>query len=249
MDSFDDLLAPSRRALEDNPFEDPFAQPRSSSPDPWASYSRHPEHNPFQDEQVSAIHSEPEPTSEAATSFDPLESAAVNDTEPDSSIYGSSPQTPTLKSPGFRESAPSPEIRKHPIPEPDPELEPTSPSLASPITEHKSVPQSTPSVSNNGTSFSPTPTFRSSSSFGKHDGVIVTPLDQQSSGSGFENSFASLALGGETLGGWQSAVQSTFVNSTDASSSKEPSLDDDDEDNRPVLQSARTASVCFRVPF
>ena len=38
MDSgFDDLLAPSRDVM-DNPFQDPFSQARSSSPDPWASY-------------------------------------------------------------------------------------------------------------------------------------------------------------------------------------------------------------------
>ncbi|TBU27285.1 Vps5-domain-containing protein [Dichomitus squalens] len=34
---FDDLLAPSRDVM-DNPFGDPFAQGRSSSPDPWASF-------------------------------------------------------------------------------------------------------------------------------------------------------------------------------------------------------------------
>ncbi len=39
MDSgFDDLLAPSRDVMN-NPFQDPFSQARSSSPDPWASYS------------------------------------------------------------------------------------------------------------------------------------------------------------------------------------------------------------------
>jgi hypothetical protein len=48
MDGFDDLLAPSKRALEDNPFENPFAQHRSSSPDPWASFASQLEHNPFQ---------------------------------------------------------------------------------------------------------------------------------------------------------------------------------------------------------
>ena len=38
MDSgFDDLLAPSRDVMN-NPFQDPFSQARSSSPDPWASY-------------------------------------------------------------------------------------------------------------------------------------------------------------------------------------------------------------------
>ena len=38
MDGFDDLLAPSRDALE-NPFENPFAK-RSSSPDPWSSFGQ-----------------------------------------------------------------------------------------------------------------------------------------------------------------------------------------------------------------
>ncbi|KAG7093670.1 hypothetical protein E1B28_007329 [Marasmius oreades] len=41
MDSFDDLLAPSRNMLEDNPFSDPFSK-RSGSPDPWSNpYSTH----------------------------------------------------------------------------------------------------------------------------------------------------------------------------------------------------------------
>jgi len=37
MSGFDDLLQQSSRALEENPFEDPFARPRS--PDPWSSYN------------------------------------------------------------------------------------------------------------------------------------------------------------------------------------------------------------------
>ncbi|KAI5995512.1 Vps5 C terminal like-domain-containing protein [Pisolithus albus] len=49
MDGFDDLLArSSRNVLEENPFADPFAQPRSNSPDPWASYGQ-----PQQDHQPS----------------------------------------------------------------------------------------------------------------------------------------------------------------------------------------------------
>jgi sorting nexin-1/2 len=39
MSGFDDLLQQSSRALEENPFEDPFAPARSSSPDPWSSYT------------------------------------------------------------------------------------------------------------------------------------------------------------------------------------------------------------------
>lgn len=38
MDGFDDLLAPTRDALESNPFADPFG--RSSSPDPWSSFNQ-----------------------------------------------------------------------------------------------------------------------------------------------------------------------------------------------------------------
>ncbi|KAI0305858.1 Vps5 C terminal like-domain-containing protein [Multifurca ochricompacta] len=39
MSGFDDLLQQSSRALEENPFEDPFARPRSNSPDPWSTYN------------------------------------------------------------------------------------------------------------------------------------------------------------------------------------------------------------------
>ncbi|KAI0255922.1 Vps5 C terminal like-domain-containing protein [Lactifluus subvellereus] len=39
MSGFDDLLRQSSRALEENPFEDPFARPRPSSPDPWSSFT------------------------------------------------------------------------------------------------------------------------------------------------------------------------------------------------------------------
>lgn len=46
MDGFDDLLAPSRQTLEQNPFEDPFAK-RSNSPDPWASYVHDPSASVF----------------------------------------------------------------------------------------------------------------------------------------------------------------------------------------------------------
>ena len=42
MSGFDDLLQQSSRALEENPFEDPFAPPRANSPDPWSSYTHQP---------------------------------------------------------------------------------------------------------------------------------------------------------------------------------------------------------------
>ena len=42
MSGFDDLLQQSSRALEENPFEDPFARPRANSPDPWSTYTHQP---------------------------------------------------------------------------------------------------------------------------------------------------------------------------------------------------------------
>jgi sorting nexin-1/2 len=48
MDGFDDLLAPSRHALEDNPFADPFAKQRRS-PDPWDTPWNDPISSPLAD--------------------------------------------------------------------------------------------------------------------------------------------------------------------------------------------------------
>ncbi|KAF8659901.1 hypothetical protein AX16_001785 [Volvariella volvacea WC 439] len=161
MDGFDDLLAPSRSALEDNPFADPFAK-RSGSPDPWASpfagigsssaATADPSHNPFsspshahddvfsssnhfyQSQSASDVTTSPTTSREhdrehdaqspttptragagvvtagetetmsikAALASDPLDSANVTkDDDGQSSSVG-------LRSPGFRESLPSP---------------------------------------------------------------------------------------------------------------------------------------------
>src|SRR5258708_9835990 len=74
MDGFDDLLTPSKRALGDDPFENPFAQHRSSSPPPWASFSSQLTHNPISTSEPTTVISafEPGPISPASTtSTDP----------------------------------------------------------------------------------------------------------------------------------------------------------------------------------
>ena len=113
MDGFDDLLNPSRQALEENPFADPFLK-RSGSPDPWATPFASTDHasGGF---GSTAEHFATEPTFESSAHefasssvndnayiSDPLESAAQHEEEEeDNKPLGS------LRSPGFRESVPS----------------------------------------------------------------------------------------------------------------------------------------------
>jgi len=128
MDGFDDLLGPSRAALEANPFaDDPFSRPRSGSPDPWApspfgaadsadvfgntsyfttsdSFDSHV--NAFETVAAAAATttvtttSQPEPTTS-----DPLDSAValhhhLGDDDNESPAVN-------LRTPGFRESLPT----------------------------------------------------------------------------------------------------------------------------------------------
>ncbi|TFK29709.1 protein transporter [Coprinopsis marcescibilis] len=132
MDAFDDLLAPSRQALESNPFASPFDSNRSGSPDPWASpfasqTSNDPspfgtshgfEHNPFS--SGNPYESPSAPTFEAAVREDLLEEVQDTTPEPialqepsdplDSAAANSSQDEEEdnrplgLRTPGFRES-------------------------------------------------------------------------------------------------------------------------------------------------
>lgn len=133
MDGFDDLLAPSRQILEDNPFADPFAK-RSNSPDPWATpFASQPSASDGigdADEATTptteafSIPSDPygqssndpvSPSAElhaespAAGLSDPLDLANAalddDDEEEDNKPLGKRSMSP--RSPGFRESIPS----------------------------------------------------------------------------------------------------------------------------------------------
>lgn len=124
MDGFDDLLVPSRHALEQNPFQDQ----RSGSPDPWASpFATHDDHSEhsgfggFGDSTASAFgdnahHTEPSfggPTSPGFHAWDTHDTAPV--ISPISDKHEEEPKTPSIssppesiiQSPGFRESIPT----------------------------------------------------------------------------------------------------------------------------------------------
>lgn len=257
MDGFDDLLAPSKRALEDNPFENPFAQHRSGSPDPWASLSSQLEHNPFSSSEsaTSVPAFEPEPPSPVSTTLtDPLDSAIT--AKPEEHLP-SPPRTPTqFKAPDLKEDVfaeerqPSPEPISEPTPQPEevPTSEP-EPAAAqpeperTPIQQKSSLPSPTepvsPPSSKGFVAFTPTHSPRDSEAFNKPISSVVSPLDH-GLGGGFGDTFPGISsLRSDDLGGgWESQSSSLFVNGASLKSSREPSLpDDDDEDNRPVGQS------------
>lgn len=251
MDGFDDLLAPSKRALGDDPFENPFAQHRSGSPDPWASFSSQLEHNPFSTSEpvtvISAFEPEPpSPVSFSPTSADPLDSAITTEQEHDPSPPGTPTQSTTSD---IREDTlevehePTPESEANPNPEPEltvpqPETERT------PIQETTSLPPTaepvSPPPSKGFVAFTPTHSPRGSEAFSKPISSVISPLDHPGLAGSFGDAFPSISSfgGGDLSGGWESQSSSVFANDAPLESSREPSLpDDDDEDNRPVAQS------------
>ena len=257
MDGFDDLLSPSKRALGDDPFENPFAQHRSGSPDPWASFSSQLEHNPFSSSEPTTVASpfEPEPTSPISpTSTDPLDSAIT--TEPEHAP--SPPRTPTQSTPpSSKETSLEEEHRPTPEPlsEPTPELEanptfepestvPQPETERTPIQETTSLPSTTvpvsPPPSKGFVAFAPAHSPRESEAFSQPISSVISPLDHPNLGGGFGDAFPSMSsIGGDALNdGWESQSSSLFVNNTSLGPSREPSIpDDDEEDNRPVAQS------------
>ncbi|KAI0047793.1 Vps5-domain-containing protein [Auriscalpium vulgare] len=159
MSGFDDLLKQSSRALEENPFEDPFAQPRAISPDPWSSFGNHsaPASDAFDYGNTPAF--EPSaPTSPTtdrltfapapATESDPLDSAnlASSDEEPEPETPAKEVTSPNFS--GFREVervVPAPEplpVVEAPVREPEPVKAPAprSPSPIRPISPPRREP-------------------------------------------------------------------------------------------------------------
>ena len=285
MDGFDDLLAPSRDALERNPFADPFA--RSNSPDPWNNYTVSSSSQvPTDDTSTSVFSSDVRSTTPtlddpdfagASTSApdggftayvppaDPLDSAkALQNDEPEPEhAQEREPVTPTEhaplespRTPGFRESVsttvedalapvqPAPTEEHHTPPRAvspplivrvDPPLAPSSPPPKSPtgsastsIIGHAPSSSAASIVSPSSTPLS-APITRQ----------FYSPLDQPHS---LEHSFSGLALGGESTNGWQSmgqGSQSMFVTGTPAYGSVPE--DEDDDDDKPILQARMNA--------
>jgi sorting nexin-1/2 len=242
MDGFDDLLEPSRRALEENPFEDPFSK-RSSSPDPWSSYS-HPVVTTFG--QTESLNTEPEPTS-GTTPTGSFVTADQDDRPDHANLPG--PSDPLDASapdaeeehvdhrPGFLESLPPGfseiETIRPTIPE---ELEPTIPASAfhEPEPSHSRASTSTQALSS---ASSPSMVSRtpSAGAFAR----ATSPLEPTASLS-IGRSFASLTLGGETAGGWQEPATAGTHKSTQG-------LSEDSDDDKPIGQTIRPSESSMPV--
>ncbi|KAH9000351.1 Vps5-domain-containing protein [Lactarius akahatsu] len=295
MSGFDDLLKQSSRALEENPFEDPFAPARSNSPDPWSSYTHQAatvtssafeydvsgfnglstttptieSHEEYF--ATSAIPAESRSFNVPAAASDPLDSANLPaDDKPD-------PDAKPITSPGFSEhrysaeidtSAAAPEspaqhtspsepvsdALPHAVPsltlpstttsppENSPTVQPSSPetpssAIPSELADH-SAPLSPPPPSSARLpqrQYVPQPSVHlpfnpSSPTVSESNRVISSPLDQPPT-----TSFASLALGGESFGGWDTA-HSTFAHnaSLPSVSPEKDDVDDDDDDDKPL---------------
>ena len=112
MDGFDDLLAPSQQALEDNPFADPFAKQRIS-PDPWATPFSATDSHAFGNtsEHFSSLNSysssdNNEFGAASSSEFKPLDSHSPPQTAEDNDDDDDEPLG-RMRSPGFRESIPA----------------------------------------------------------------------------------------------------------------------------------------------
>ncbi|KIM44718.1 hypothetical protein M413DRAFT_25155 [Hebeloma cylindrosporum] len=249
MEGFDDLLGPSRQALEENPFADPFLK-RSSSPDPWA--------NPFASTDssdafgnTSAHFASPEPSNSSISNdigsnssavvdespiADPLDSAAsaADDDDDDNEPLAK------LRSPGFRESVPrifSETVTIRPPHDEDLDSkssidnESTMPGLPTPEPASTSTTARTPQPpSRSNSSFASPPPSATESNF---KSPLETPFG------GLNRSMAGLSLGGEAQGGWNPAEAQTPWQAEQITPvpAKPSQGDDDSDDDRPILQS------------
>jgi sorting nexin-1/2 len=261
MSGFDDLLKQSSRALEENPFEDPFAPPRSSSPDPWSSYTH----------QSTSISS---PAFEYdASGFGGVSTTATtqavglhDDSFTPSAVESHTGVVPTtLSDPLDSANLPADDepqlsaLTSEPVPEPDPprptsltllpsttsppESSPTL-QLSSPVTPSSTIP--TEPVENTGPPSPPAPSSarlpqrqeapHPSAQFPFDSSSPTVSDSQHVISSPLDQppvaAFASLALGGESFNGFD-GMQSVFVGSTSFPSSAQE--EDDDDDDKPLL--------------
>ncbi|KAH9888986.1 Vps5 C terminal like-domain-containing protein [Cubamyces lactineus] len=262
---FDDLLAPSHDMLA-NPFEDPFAKPRSGSPDPWSSFGQA---IPSFNEEAAAFGST-SPTATRHDAFtdvsgfedyrdsvghapDPLDTAAFNaaearaETEADDSLAPAESVT-SPSTPGFRESI-STEAEEPPKREkPQPPLREPTPTTEEPQKTSSPPPQPTTSTSDTApravghASRSSTASLSSSHIAPlKAEPVSYNPLGQPTNT--LERSIAGLSIGGEAIGGWQDSggwqnPHASFGGPGPSTTvTRERSVsDDDDDDDRPIAQ-------------
>lgn len=270
MDGFDDLLNPSRHALEDNPFADPFLK-RPSSPDPWATpfastdtsggFGSTSDHFGAESTYQTTSHEfSLSSTEERHPTPDPLDSAAQNEEdEEDNKPLGN------LRSPGFRESVPSPAPFSETA-----TIRPTNEEGAHTHAESSSsasfhIPTqviSTPargltsiSATSSAAAAQPQAPSRTSSGFASPpqsatESNFKSPLEPFG---GLEQSIAGLSLGGEAAGGWQ-AEETPWQTETFSPPRPTAQAEEDSDDDKPILQSVSKQhgdvnSVCALLPI
>ena len=251
MDGFDDLLASSKNALEDNPFADPFAQARSDSPDPWASFGQGSSHDQidylksgFADEHSTASTDEQFTTPiEQTAAIDPLDVAArtVDDHEEDKiphAIRTEIEADTTPHKPGFGIFTSSPDDHSQVVAEPQPLSRKSSgsslrPTLAEDTPDTKPPLLSSQDQPSCSQGQSPIP-----------ENIIGSPLERSPS-PGLSQAFSSVVLQDDAHGGWQSSWESkghvpTFTSPTPAAITAVE--DDDDDDDTPIGQTVKFRS-------
>ena len=218
MDNFDDLISHSSRTLEDNPFANPFAQQRPGSPDPWSTFGQQAHTTGFQDEHFDSshfgnafeTHDQIHEKGEHKEPEDSGEQSDVNDSPLVENLHVEPQTDPFSETPGFLESTPSSAEETGDIPNPavdeiherngttqsagDDSTPINSPlkTVQTPLPEEPLEHRATSSIS------APLPTFGSSTL-----NSFTSPLD--STTANFTQSFASLALGGESVSEWQNS--------------------------------------------
>ncbi|KAG6854027.1 hypothetical protein C0991_011232 [Blastosporella zonata] len=246
MDGFDDLLAPSRSALEDNPFADPFSK-RSNSPDPWASpfaaSSGHDSINPYATSTSNyESNNFDEDTSFRESHKPPLEEDVEEDVE-----------TPSQSlSPGFRESVPTfsetATIRPtepediQPLVLPPDEREPLRSSSHSPITTSSSPSSPVHHVQELPRAGSHIITPSESSSSSKSSNDFVSPLERVTP-PGLGQSMPGLSLGADALGGGWQSEQTAWGGEpiVPIASAALVQTEDDSDDDKPIGQTLKHA--------
>ncbi|PFH51776.1 hypothetical protein AMATHDRAFT_58242 [Amanita thiersii Skay4041] len=248
MDSFDDLLAPSRNLLEENPFADPFTN-RSSSPDPWASpfavnqsdsapyddIATAPSHSSYKIQEYDASATIGSSSSAVPVSNDPLDSESLALSTEDSAPGHGFSHTPGFKEsvePGVPESSAIQPARSENI-----ESVTTSESEQSPsdTTTPASV---TATYSSQSYQSPPPPSHVLPLSLNAADPNFVSPLESPGPVR-FERSIANLSLGGESFGGWMS--EQTPMSSEGKSPVVTLSQEDvDSDDDKPIRQTMKS---------
>ncbi|KAG1881142.1 Vps5 C terminal like-domain-containing protein [Suillus subluteus] len=255
MDGFDDLLAPSRNVLEENPFEDPFAK-RSSSPDPWSSFSHTnsgPAHHDidyyrtgFEDEPVRSTSATPTTASyvtgdhghsdrSSLIAADPLDAAAVTTEDHDDEHSTAPTDTTSPRTPGFSMYTSSAEEHATTVSEPtseSPVPQDEKPVRAVIPPHRESSPSLTPAISSTKIA---TPSD-------SPERAVISPLERSFSPV-VDQTFASVTVEAESQRGWQSdwgandplpPVHSPVVNTA---------ADEEDDDDKPICQSAKFKGV------